>query len=154
MKKLTIIILLLMGVMTTWAQNAIAVYQQDGKVVKFGFAEKPVVTYADNNVVISTARTTVQYPIYMLRKMEFDVDWTSDVVEAVKADAQFSFRGGSLVVRGGEAGSQVYIYNFKGVMEGQYRLDSNGNANISLSNLSKDFYVVKSKSFTFKFRKQ
>jgi len=152
--RLTIITLLLMAVTTAWAQNAIAVYQQDGKVAKFGFAEKPVVTYTDNNLVISTTQTTVQYPIYMLKKMEFDVDWTIDAVEAVKADTQFSFRDGTLAVRGGEAGSQVYIYTIKGVMVGQYRLDSDGNATIPLSNLSKDFYVVKSKRFTFKFRKQ
>jgi hypothetical protein len=47
----------------------------------------------------------------------------------------------------------VYIYNLKGVKVGQYRLDSDGNATIPTENLSKDFYVVKSRCFTFKFRK-
>ena len=153
MRKLLTTLFLVVLATVAWAQNAVAVWQQDGKVAKFGFAEKPVVTYADNNLVITTTQTTVEYPIYLLRKISFDVDWTVDAVEEVKADVQFSVRGGSLTVRGGEAGSQVYIYNLKGVKVGQYRLDSDGNATIPTENLSKDFYVVKSRSFTFKFRK-
>lgn len=153
MRKLLTTLFLVVLATVAWAQNAVAVWQQDGKVAKFGFAEKPVVTYADNNLVITTTQTTVEYPIYLLRKISFDVDWTVDAVEEVKADVQFSFRGGSLTVRGGEAGSQVYIYNLKGVKVGQYRLDSDGNATIPTESLGKDFYVVKSKSFTFKFRK-
>lgn len=153
MRKLLTTLFLVVLATVAWAQNAVAVWQQDGKVAKFGFAEKPVVTYADNNLVIATTQTTVEYPIYLLRKISFDVDWTVDAVEEVKADVQFSFRGGALTVRDGEPGSQVILYNIKGVQVGQYRLDGDGNATIPTENLSKDFYVVKSRCFTFKFRK-
>ena len=155
--KLTLLTLLLTMAAGLWAQNAVAIHQVDGQVATFAFTEKPVVTYSGNDLVLTTTKTSVQYPIYKLKKIDFDVsidDLTGieDVKE--KPDVQFSFRDGSISIRGGEAGSQVYIYNIKGMKVRQYRLDSDGNATIPLSDLSKDFYVVKSKSFTFKFRKQ
>ena len=139
-----------------WAQNAVAIYQVDGQVATFAFTEKPVVTYSGNDLVLTTTKTSVTYPIYKLRKIDFDIsfdDLTGIEDARVKSDVQFSFRGGALTVRDGEPGSQVTIYNIKGVQVGQYRLDGDGNATIPTENLGKDFYVVKSSSFTFKFRK-
>ena len=71
MRKLLTTLFLVAVATVAWAQNAVAVWQQDGKVAKFGFSEKPVVTYADNNLVITTTQTTVEYPIYLLRKIRF-----------------------------------------------------------------------------------
>ena len=140
----------------SWAQNAVAIYQVDGQVATFAFTEKPVVTYSGNDLVLTTTKTSVQYPIYKLRKIDFDIsfdDLTGIEDARVKSDVQFSFRGGALTVRDGEPGSQVTLYNIKGVKVAQYRLDGDGNATIPTESLGKDFYVVKSKSFTFKFRK-
>lgn len=157
MKRHLLTTILLFAAVALWAQKAVVVYQNDGKVATFAFTEKPVVTYSGNDLVLTTTKTSVTYPIYMLRKIDFAVsidDLTGIDDAKVQADVQFSFRGGTLTVRGGEAGSQVTIYNIKGVQVGQYRLDGDGNATIPTESLGKDFYIVKSKSFTFKFRKQ
>ena len=157
MKRHLLTTFVLFAAVALWAQNAVAIHQADGQVATFAFTEKPVVTYSGNDLVLTTTKTSVQYPIYKLKKIDFNVsfdDLTGIKAAKEKADAQFRFRDGTLTVRGGEAGSHVYIYNIKGVKVGQYRLDSDGNATIPLSDLSKDFYVVKSQSFTFKFRKQ
>ena len=156
-KRLLISMLALLCCCTgAWAQNAVAIHQIDGQVVTFAFTEKPVVTYSGNDLVLTTTKTSVQYPIYKLRKIDFNVsvdDWTGIEEVKVKADVQFSFAGGILSIRGGEPGSSVYLYNIRGHQMGMYRLDSNGNATIPMQGLGKDFYIVKSKSFTFKFRK-
>jgi hypothetical protein len=155
-RHLLTVILLLFATVASWAQNAVAVYQNDGTVATFAFTEKPVVTYSGNDLVLTTTKTSVSYPIYKLRKIDFDIsfdDLTGIGDAKVKSDVQFSFRGGALTVRDGEPGSQVILYNIKGVQVGQYRLDGDGNATIPTESLGKDFYVVKSKSFTFKFRK-
>ena len=156
MKRHLLTALLLLAAVVLWAQKAVVVYQNDGTVATFAFTEKPVVTYSGNDLVLTTTKTSVTYPIYKLRKIDFDIsfDELTGIKDAkVKADVQFSFRGGTLTVRGGEPGSQVIIYNIKGVQVGQYRFDGDGNATIPTESLGKDFYVVKSKSFTFKFRK-
>ena len=83
------------------AQNAVEIYQVDGKVSTFAFSEKPVVTYSGSDLVMTTTKTTVQYPIYLLKKISFDVELdNADVVKDVKADEQFSFRGGTITVMG------------------------------------------------------
>ena len=136
------------------AQNAVEIYQIDGKVTTFAFSEKPVVTYSGSDLVMTTTKTTVQYPIYLLKKISFDVELDdADVVKDVKADEQFSFRGGTITVMGGEPNSQVYIFNIQGLKAGHYKLDDQGNASIPVSGLASGFYVLKTKRFTFKFRK-
>ena len=136
------------------AQNAVEIYQVDGKVSTFAFSEKPVVTYSGSDLVMTTTKTTVQYPIYLLKKISFDVELDdADVVKDVKADEQFSFHGGTITVLGGEPNSQVYIFNIQGMKAGQYKLDDQGNATIPVSGLVTGIYVLKTKRFSFKFRK-
>jgi hypothetical protein len=136
-------------------QNTIVIHQKDGKVATFKFSEKPVVTYVGNELVLTTTETTVQYPIYLLQKMAFDIDWNDPTaVEAVKkSEARFHFREGALCISGGTPGSTVSIYNLKGMKTAQYRLDGDGHATIPLQDMHKDVHVVKTDCFTFKFKK-
>ena len=151
MRKLYTTLLLACSLMAG-AQNAISIHQKDGKVANFAFSEKPIVTYADNQLVITTTKTSVQYPLYVLQKIDCELaDATS--IEQVKPDAKFRFTDGTLYISGGDPGSQVYIYNMRGMTAGQYRIDDAGNAVISLQSLSKGLYIVKTNHFTFKFTK-
>ena len=139
---------------TADTENAIVVYQKDGQVAKFAFSEKPVVTYSGNNLVLTTTKTAVHYPIYMLQKVVIDVsDEIINDVEEVKREAQFRFKGGMLIISGGDPGSTVYIYDIKGVKAGQYVLDGEGCATLPLQHLGQQLYIVKTTRFTFKFRK-
>lgn len=151
MRKLCTTLLLACSLMAG-AQNAISIHQKDGKVANFAFSEKPIVTYADNQLVITTTKTSVQYPLYLLQKIDFALS-EATAVEQVKPDAKFRFTDGTLYISGGTPGSQVYIYNMSGMTEGQYRIDDAGNAVISLQSLSKGLYIVKTCRFTFKFTK-
>lgn len=151
MRKLYTTLLLACSLMAG-AQNAISIHQKDGKVANFAFSEKPVVTYADNQLVITTTKTSVQYPLYLLQKIDFELT-DATAIEQVKPDAKFRFTDGTLYITGGDPGSQVVIYNMQGMTEGQYRIDDAGNAVISLQSLSKGLYIVKTNHFTFKFTK-
>lgn len=151
MRKLYTTLLLACSLMAG-AQNAISIHQKDGKVANFAFSEKPIVTYADNQLVITTTKTSVQYPLYLLQKIDFELT-DATAVEQVKPDAKFRFTDGTLYITGGDPGSQVVIYNMQGMTEGQYRIDDAGNAVISLQSLSKGLYIVKTNHFTFKFTK-
>lgn len=151
MRKLYTILLLACCLMAG-AQNAISIHQKDGKVANFAFSEKPVVTYADNQLVITTTKTSVQYPLYLLQKIDFELT-DATAIEQVKPDAKFRFTDGTLYITGGDPGSQVVIYNMQGMTAGQYRTDDAGNAVISLQSLSKGLYIVKTNHFTFKFTK-
>jgi len=151
MRKLYTILLLACSLMAG-AQNAISIHQKDGKVANFAFSEKTIVTYADNQLVITTTKTSVQYPLYLLQKIDFELT-DATAIEQVKPDAKFRFTDGTLYITGGDPGSQVVIYDMRGMTEGQYRIDDAGNAVISLQSLSKGLYIVKTNHFTFKFTK-
>lgn len=153
-KQFCMMLLLAASVAGAQAQNAIAIHQKDGKVAKFSFSDKPVVTYSGSELILTTTQTMVQYPLYLLQKIAFDVDISlTGIKDEPKADAQFSFLGGTLSILGGDPGSMVYVYHLNGIKAGQYVLDREGNASISLQPLRKDIYIVKTNRFTFKFKK-
>ena len=92
-KRTLLFMLLALATMTVWAQNAIAIYQKDGKVARFAFSEKPVVTYSGADLVMTTTKTSVHYPLNMLKKLIFEDELTAAVnVEALemKSSVQFS----------------------------------------------------------------
>ena len=156
-RKLFTLLLLWLTAAGAWAQNAIVVYQKDGKVARFAFTENPVVTYSAGELVMTTNKTSVQYPINRLLKIYFDVpaapDGIKDVETSRSEDVQFAFRDGALVVSGGEAGAIVNLYRLDGVSAGQFRLDGNGSVTIPTGSLSKGVYIVKTNQVSFKFRK-
>lgn len=155
-KRTLLFMLLTIATMAVWAQNAIAIYQKDGKVARFAFSEKPVVTYSGADLVMTTTKTSVHYPLYMLKKLIFEDELTEAVnIEAleVKSSVQFSFKGGALSIKGGEPQSSVNLFNIKGMSVGQYRLDIDGSVEIPTQSLDSDIYVVKTSSVSFKFRK-
>lgn len=139
--------------------RTVSIYQQDGQVVAFAFTERPVVSYDGNNLVLTTTKTTVQFPIYQLKKLQFDDDWVNSddnvatAIEQKQADVVFGFHEGMLTVSGGDPGAPVTLYNVKGMMVGQWRLDDAGCATIPMQGMGKDVYIVKTQRLTFKFRK-
>jgi len=132
-------------------QNVVAVYQTDGQKALFAFADQPEVTYTATDLVLTTTKTTVQYPISQLKKLQFEKANMPEGLNEVLADQRFSFRDGSIVIEGGEPNSLVNIYTVSGALTAQYRLDSNGDAIISTQGLSGHAYILSNGSITFKF---
>ena len=133
----------------------LVLWRKDGQIAKFGFTEKPVITYSGSDLVLTTTKTIVQYPIYMLKKIVFDVENIADDIEnlEVRSESLFSFKNETLFIRGGEPNSPVYLYDLKGVKVDESRLDPDGRAIIPLQHLGKSIYIVKNKGISFKFRK-
>lgn len=132
-------------------QNVVAVYQQDGQKALFAFADQPEVTYTATDLVLTTTKTTVQYPISQLKKLQFEKANMPEGLDEVLADQRFSFHDGSIVIEGGEPNSLVNIYTVSGALTAQYRLDSNGDAVIPMQGLSGQLYIFANGSITFKF---
>ena len=47
--------------------------KKDGTVLKFDIADKPKVSYSGNDLVLTTTKTTVQLPVYLLQKISFEI---------------------------------------------------------------------------------
>ena len=135
-------------------QNVVAVYQLDGQKALFAFADQPEVTYTTTDLVLTTTKTSVQYPISQLKKIQFETADMPEGMDEVEADQRFSFRDGSIVIEGGEPNSLVNIYTVSGALAAQYRLDANGDAVIPTQGLSGNAYILTNGSLTFKFLAQ
>lgn len=150
----SIIPLLLAFCTLAYGQNTIVIQQKDGKVARFSFTEKPVVTYSGNDVLVNTTKNSVQYPIYLLQKISFDIDWnTTDIEEVEVAEPSFHFRDDALSISGENPRSLVFLYNIKGMLAGRYQTDDRGCVTIPIRQLRPDLYIVKTNRFSFKFRK-
>ena len=132
-------------------QNVVAVYQMDGQKALFAFADQPEVTYTATELVLTTTKTMVQYPISQLKKLQFEKADMPEGLDEVETDKRFSFRDGSIVIEGGQPNSLVNIYTVFGTLTAQYRLDSNGDAVIPTQGLSGNTYIFANGSITFKF---
>ena len=55
--------------------QSIVLTKKDGSVEKFDFTDNPVVTYSGNDLVITTSKTTAQFPVYLLDKLSFSDGW-------------------------------------------------------------------------------
>lgn len=150
----SIIPLLLAFCTLAYGQNTIVIQQKDGKVARFSFTEKPVVTYSGNDVLVNTTKNSVQYPIYLLQKISFEIDWnTTDIEEVEVTRPNFLFLDEALNISGEDPGSPVFVYDIKGMLAGRYQTDDRGCVTIPIRQLRPDLYIVKTKSFSFKFRK-
>jgi len=153
MKKIvfTLISLLMALVTTAEEQNVIAIYQTDGQVAMFAFADKPEVTYTTTDLVLTTTKTMMQYPIAQLKKVQFEKADISEGLDELVADGHFSFRDGAIEIHGGKPNSMVKIFTVSGTLVAQYPLDANGEGVIPTQSLRGTTYVVTAGSFSFKF---
>ena len=138
-------------------QNVVAIYPVQGERVLFSFASNPELSYTATELVITTAGTSVQYPINQLRSVKFEKAETAEgilsLIDEIEVPEHFLFRNGQIIIENGTPGSKVNIYNVQGMLVSQYSLDGEGNAAISIQGMT-GVYIVTNERFTFKFAQQ
>lgn len=131
-------------------QNVVAIYQLDGQKALFAFADQPEVTYTATDMVLSTTKTTMQYPIAQLKKVQFEKADIGEALDELFVDGRFSFRDGAIEIHGGQPNSRVKIFSISGTLVTQYQLDGNGEGVIPTQSLRGTTYIVTTGSFSFK----
>lgn len=131
-------------------QNVVAIYQLDGQKALFAFADQPEVTYTATDLVLSTTKTTMQYPIAQLKKVQFEKADIGEALDELFVDGRFSFRDGAIEIHGGQPNSMVKIFSISGTLVTQYQLDGNGEGVIPTQSLRGTTYIVTTGSFSFK----
>lgn len=71
MNRLFICLLLGISAFYTYAQNTLNIHQKNGGMVSYSFADKPVVTYVEDNLHVSTNNVSIDYPLSDLVKLTF-----------------------------------------------------------------------------------
>ena len=133
---LLMIFCLFLGVATSFAQNTLNIHQKSGGVVSYGFAEKPVLTYVDDNLHVSTERVSIDYPLAELEMLTFD-------------DREASI--GELRVEGQTAG--MNIYRIDGTLVKRIEAKEESSA-FDTNGLPAGTYIIKQGNVTYKITKQ
>ncbi len=135
--KLSLTLLcLFLGVAIGFAQNTLNVHQKDGTMVSYGFSEKPVVTYTETGIHLTTTKVEVDYPFANLERFSFSDKTTSiDIVTTERTN------------------DDVCIYNINGVLI-KTIMQSDGASSFSMSDLQKGIYIVKNGKSTYKIIKK
>lgn len=138
--------------MTIQAQNSVKLFLKSGETVSYSFSKKPVMTYSGSDLVVSSSKVEVVYPLCTISKMCFEYDITG-IDKTTKADLRFSLSGNIIVVEGEKAKTDITIYDLKGTAVKKSMTDGEGRTEISIYDLVKGIYIVKTVSVSFKIYK-
>lgn len=140
MKTKILLALLSLTAASAAATDALQISSKSGEVVTYAFAQRPVVTYRDDIMVIATPQTTMEYPLADLLGLTF-VE-TTDAIEQVTLSP------------GTDATSAVVVYNLAGQVVARYDVALGGRASFSTQSLDAGTYVVKNGNVTYKIIKK
>lgn len=155
MKRLLVSFLMAAIALSSWAEdiNAMMLHLASGKQVICMLDERPVVTFGDDELILSTHMNEVSYKSADVLKFTYLYVDPSGVSPVSVPHCMFSFRGDALSVAGAEPNSQIAVYSVDGTLVVSAKADKRGIVSIVLPGQSGKVYVVKTSVANFKITK-
>lgn len=154
--KTTKILLLLLTFFVSQAAMAddlvLQVWQADGKVMNINLNEQPVTTYSDGQLIITTTKTTVTFPLEQVVKYTYTDATGISSPEAV--GSKMSADGESITFTCLKANTPVYLYTVAGQLVKTVTATGQSKTVVSVSGFPVGVYVVKANGVTFKITKR
>lgn len=133
--------------------RVLQVWQSDGQVVTISLNEEPRTTYRDGNLVITTTRTVITYPLEKVKR--FTYASVADGITSPKAmTAAFSKDGETLTLTGLKPGTAIIMYNVAGQLLRKIDSGDRSKVSVTVSDLPTGVYVVKANDVTYKITKR
>lgn len=152
MKRLILLLLLGVPFIEGYSQikeNVLCVYSKISKPIWFLLSDKPKVEFLNGNILFSSSKESVQYPLDDFLKFTFESKREPvSVLLKKNKEVIYSIMGGDLLIKNGIANSKVYIYSADGMIKMASHIDSEGRCSLHLTN--KGIYIIKNNKQTFK----
>ena len=153
MKKLLSFIVLFTFALSSMAEDLILqIWQSDGKVVNIDLNEQPVTRYADGNLIITTTKTTISYPLEKVAKYTYVSAEGIQSLESMRS--KFSQDGETITFSGLKQGTEIAVYASSGQMLRKTKAGPHAKTTVSVSDLPLGVYLVKVNSVTYKITKR
>lgn len=137
------------------ARNALTIHQKDGSQFSFGFSEKPVITYTDSDLVLTTTGATVQYPLSSVAMLTFtDVGTEVEGIAADAVDTSVRMDEYTVSICGASPAKSVFLTDLSGKVLSTYETGRDGSATFSIAGLPSGTYIVRCESLTCKILKR
>lgn len=158
LKRGVLPLMLLLPASAAWASPeaiaALRIHCKSGSDATILLSERPLVTFAGNDLVVTTPTDVVCYPSDEVVKFTYvGADEIAGMASAGWAGIVFSFGDGCLTVANLSAGAAVSVYMPDGRLLSSATADAHGRATLTLPETAGGVYVVKTPTVAFKLRK-
>lgn len=164
MKRLVLFNMLTMlmgiGAVSGFAANpddGVWVEQLDGTRQGFLFAEKPVITYTTDNLVMTTTVAMAEFPFAVIKRVYFDDDISTAIRNVVQPDGTaplIRVTSDGVQLSGFAAKTAVSIYDTSGQLLTHEHAAADGTLMVNFSAHPKGIYIIKTNQTTLKIQKQ
>ena len=137
------------------AQNTLTIHQKDGQQLSFGFEDKPVIKFTDNEIVLTSAKTELRFQFANVAKLTFDD--IEDAVISIKTDgakASITLDEYTVSISGAKADATVQLIASDGKQLESYKISQDGIATFSIADLPEGTYIINTESLTVKILKK
>lgn len=158
MKKIFAIAVLAFSVMSGLsAQNTLTIHQKDGQQFSYGFGEKPVVTFTDNDLIVTTANENVKLTLALTSVEKFTFDSNETAVNDIKDNAQkasISLDEYSVYIANVKENAVVSLSSADGKQLQAFKTGADGTVSFSIADLPNGTYIISSENLSVKIQKK
>jgi len=127
------------------------IWQSDGLLMAINLNEEPKTTYVDGNLVITTTKTTITYPLEKVKKYTYVA--TDDVPIIEGMSTKISQDGESITFSGLKEGTEISVYSSAGKIVRKQKSSKEKTTTVSVSDLPSGAYIITVDSITYKITK-
>ena len=155
MNKILMLFLFVVSVFKVSAENnnALVLHMANGKLVTYLLDDLPIVTFEDDELVITTPNNVVSYQDGDVVKFTYSYVDPSKVSQTTMSDTMFKFEGNVLCAYNLEPLSDVSVFSVDGALITSAKTGANGEITLSIPQQSGNVVVVKTSVANFKMMK-
>ena len=153
MKKLLFFLTLTLSCSLAKADDMILqILQSDGQVVNIDLKDEPKTTYENGNLIITTTKTTITYPLEKVKRYTYvsALGISSPNVVGVS----FSQDGETLTFKGLKPTTKIMLYSTSGQVLRTIKPNNSDKIAVSISQYPAGVYLVKVNDVTYKITKR
>ena len=155
MKRILALLCTALMAVPVFSQNTLTIHQKNGEQLSFGFEDKPVIKFTDNEIVLTSAKTELRFQFANVAKLTFDdID---DAVISIKADgtkASITLDEYTESISGAKSDATVQLIASDGKQLQSYKTSQDGTVTFSIADLPEGTYIIITDSLTVKILKK
>ena len=133
--------------------NCLVLWHKDGYKVHYLFAEKPVVSFVDDKIIVEDNTTRTEYDYEAISKMTYEVDdpaGIKNVEENKKTETSFTHEGENFVFQAGNKPLQVQVVTVNGVLIKAFTVGADSMEMLSVKSLPRGINIISVNGATYK----
>lgn len=152
-KTILLLLITALAVVAKADDRVLQVWLSDGRIMNINLNEEPRTTYVDGNLVITTSKTTITYPLENVKRYTYAL--VDAGISSPKAmNVVMSEDGETLTLDRIPSGTAVYLYNVAGQLLKKIDTRQKSKVSVTVSDLPIGVYVVKANDVTYKITKR